>query len=72
MTREELFLEIKKRNIKFTHILFDDHEYLERRSDGCIYDENGYLFEDFGCDNCWNGMRIRQGGAWEKGWSIIQ
>lgn len=58
-------------SIKFRHCSFDDEEWLISKSDGNIYDEQGYLFEDWDTPNMFNGMRMRKGGAWEDGWVIL-
>lgn len=73
MTKTELFIELHKRpNVKFVHRLFSSDEYLINKEDGCIYDENGYLFENFDLDDdTHNGMRIRRDSVWDDGWTII-
>jgi hypothetical protein len=53
---------------KFTHTLFAPDEYIYSKSNGIIYDENGYVFEDW-YSHC-DGMRIRTEGYWQEGWSI--
>mgnify|MGYP003295212763 FL=1 len=53
---------------KITHTLFAPDEYIYSKGDGVIYDENGYVFEDWH-SHC-NGMRIRTEGYWQEGWSI--
>ena len=51
---------------KITHTLFDASEYIYLAADGNVYDENGYLFEDwFGYHD---GIRMRTGEYWESGW----
>lgn len=74
MTRTEMIEFIKKNpNIPITHSLFADDEFIMSTESGNVYDESGYLFEDWyspdGC-NGWNGIRMRKGGAWENGWTI--
>ena len=56
-------------NVKITHRLFDSDEYLYQENDGKVYDEKGYLFEDWYSDDR-NGMRMRTGGSWEDGWDV--
>lgn len=77
MTRTEMIAFIKANPyVKITHTLFDSSEHIYSKEDGNVYDENGYLFENWdsvvdmwsGC----NGIRMRQGGRWEDGWSIKQ
>lgn len=53
---------------KITHKSFDNNEYIYTESNGLVYDENHYLFEDWYGDH--NGMRLRVGDSWEKGWMI--
>jgi hypothetical protein len=56
---------------KITHRLFAHDEYIYSKGDGIIYDENGYVFEDFEVarvPRC--GMRIRNEDYWWEGWSI--
>ena len=50
---------------------FSEEEYLYLGNDGKVYDENGYLFEDWYTD-AHDGIRMRNGGAWEDGWYILQ
>lgn len=57
-------------NVKISHSLFSPDEFLVMRSDGNVYDENGYLFEDWESDH--NGMRMRTGGSWETDWYVIK
>lgn len=57
--------------VAISHTLFDDCEYIYLGKDGRVYDENGYLFEDWE----WhpftrNGLRIRQDGIWQSGWFV--
>ena len=56
--------------VKITHILFDKSEYIYMGNDGNVYDENGYLFEDWTSIGRCDGIRCRTGGYWENGWSI--
>ena len=57
---------------KITHRLFASDEYLYSNGDSIIYDENGYVFEDFYSDGpaarC--GMRIRNEDFWWEGWYV--
>lgn len=75
MTRSEM-IEIIKTNpyLHITHDLFNEDEYIYSDVDGLVYDENGYLFEDWGSEtNMWsgrNGIRLRQGNMWENGWHV--
>lgn len=70
MTREVMIVFIEENpNVKIVHTLFDSNEYLYQKEDGKIYDENGYLFEDWYSDDK-NGIRLRTGGIWEDGWSV--
>lgn len=71
MTRTEM-IGFARENplVKITHHLFLRDEYIY--GDGCnIYEEHGYLFEDFSSDRH-NGIRMRSGGAWETGWSLYE
>lgn len=70
MTRDQVIEYMcDNRGVKVKHESFAEDEYIYMKDcDGNIYDENGYLFENR-VDNH-NGMRIRQGGVWEKGWSL--
>ena len=54
-------------NVKITHRYFSSDEYIYGKEDGNVYDENGYLFEDWESDR-FSGMRMRFGGVWEDGW----
>ena len=63
-------------NTPVSHTLFDSHEYIYcDEKDGNVYDENGYLFEDWdSVTNMWsgvNGLRLRQGGRWDNEWFIL-
>lgn len=72
MTREEILAYLRGNLYKrVTHRLFDSCEFLYAAEDG-IYDENGYLFEDWDEGSfAHNGLRMRTGGPWEDGWEII-
>lgn len=73
MSRDEMIDFIKKHpNVKITHEMFADFEYILQRDDGKVYNEEGNLFEDqysahgVGRD----GIRTRVGRCWETGWSV--
>lgn len=58
-------------HVRISHNLFDKHEYIYSAEDGFVYDEGGYLFEDWddGSNaNC--GIRMRMHGSWKTGWFI--
>lgn len=68
-TRAEMIEFIKANpGVKITHRLFDPSEYIYSKEDGNIYDENGYLFEDWYEDH--DGIRIRDGDMWVIGWKL--
>lgn len=70
MTRDEMIVYMHNNpNVKITHRLFDSDEYIYQKEDGRVYDENGYLFEDWKSDYR-DGIRMRNDGAWLTGWSI--
>lgn len=70
MTRDEMIVFMEENpNVKITHTLFDSDEYIYQKEDGKVYDENGYLFDDWYSDRN-NGVRMRTGGNWEDGWSV--
>ena len=73
MTRNEIVAYLRGNFYKrVTHRLFAPEEYLYCAEDGNIYDENGYVFEDWNAGSCaHNGLRLRTGGVWEEGWEII-
>ena len=59
--------------IHISHPLFSHDEYIFSMNDGNVYDEQGYLFEDWYSPNNItgrNGIRERIGGSWETGWYI--
>lgn len=73
MDRSSMIELIKENpNVKITHWLFSDDEYIYQKDNGKIYDENGYLFEDWYSEGAGqhNGIRMRKGGSWETGWEI--
>ena len=48
MTKSEVIKYMRDNNyVKITHCLFESNEYIYMKSDGNIYTEEGYLFEDF-------------------------
>lgn len=73
LTRTEMIELIKTHHyLAFRHELFDDDEYIY--SDGvCVRDENNYVFEDWYSKGTGqhNGIRMRTGGNWETGWSVV-
>ena len=56
---------------KITHRLFDSNEYIYGKN-GKVYDENGYLFEDWVSEGIGkhDGVRMRVGDSWEDGWNM--
>ena len=75
MTRSEMIAFIKTNPyVKITHKLFGSDEYIYSKEDGNVYDENGYLFENWDSEtnmwSGWNGIRMRQGDRWEDDWGI--
>lgn len=72
MTRTEMIGYIRENPyIKITHSLFSKDEYIYSKGDGHVYEEHGYLFEDFTSERS-NGLRMRSGGLWETGWSLYK
>ena len=75
MSRDEMIEFIRKNPfVHIIHFLFDKDEYIYSSEDGLVYDEQGYLFEDWDsvtnmCSGH-NGIRMRSGKQWENGWSI--
>lgn len=68
MTRDEMIEFIKENPyVHITHSLFSDDEYIYSSTDGIVYDENRYVFEN---GDKVDGIRMRTGGMWETGWSI--
>ena len=58
--------------VRISHQLFEPNEYIYSAKDGCVYDENGYLFENWEPgSHAHDGIRLRVGGAWENGWRVI-
>ncbi len=73
LSRSEMIELIKNHpHIPFAHRLFSQGEYIYSNAAGDIYDENGYLFEDWHSDGPGrhDGIRRRTVGAWEHGWQI--
>lgn len=75
MTRTEMIEFIKENHhICITHPLFSYSEYIYSDTDGIVYDECGYIFENWdSVTDMWsgyNGIRMRTGGSWENGWYI--
>ena len=75
MTRTEMIAFIKENPyVHITHNLFSADEYIYADIDGLVWDENGYLFENWdSVTDVWsgnNGIRMRTGGKWEDGWYI--
>ena len=58
-------------NKKITHILFSSDEYIYNKN-GKIYDEAGYVFEDWITDGYHNGIRIRTEQCWDTGWDFYK
>lgn len=66
---EMMVILTSKPGAKISHKSFSDEEYIYLGNDGNVYDENGYLFDD------WNshtqcGLRMRAGNCWETGWYV--
>ena len=71
MTRAEIIEYMRKNPYsKIKHMLFDPDEYLYMVDSGNVRCEKEYLFEDW-YSYAHNGMRLRSGGEWEKGWTIV-
>lgn len=73
-SREQAIYRLKNHpNEKITHRLFGPDEYIYSK-DGKVYDEDGYLFEDWISEGLGqhNGMRMRAGDSFEDGWSLYQ
>lgn len=74
MTRNEMIEFIKENPyVHISHPLFMEYEYIYSGSDEIIYDEYGYIFEDWYSSNDIrgrNGIRERIGNQWENGWYI--
>jgi len=75
MTLSEMIAYIKANPYhQISHSLFADDEYIYYGYEGYVYDENGYLFEDWeSTTNKWighNGIRLRDGKEWQDGWYV--
>lgn len=73
MTRNEMIQFIKANpHVPVTHILFAPDEYIYSNEDGIVFDESGYLFEDWKHDmwSAHNGIRLRCNGLWEDNWAV--
>ena len=73
LTRAEMIELIKRHpHVLFAHRFFSQGEYIYSDETGVVYDENGYLFEDWHSEGpgCHDGIRRRTGGPWERGWQI--
>ena len=75
MTRDGMIKFIKTHpNVKISHELFANDEYIYSKEDGNVYDENGYLFEDWYSPFSHDGIRFRSGKLdmrWETGWKLF-
>lgn len=58
-------------HVKVKHMNFDSSEYIYSKPNGNVYDEIGYLFEDWESEGPGqhNGIRMRD---WETGWYYIE
>ena len=73
MTRDAMIAFIKTHpGVRITHELFASDEYICALDNGIVYDENGYLFEDWYSENARDGIRIRTGDRWETGWKFFK
>ena len=74
MTYDEMVEFIKENpHIKISHELFSEDEYIYTKpNDSRVYDENGYLFEDWmsAGPERHDGLRIRSTGIFESRWSV--
>ena len=74
MTRSNMIVFMRENpNVKITHWLFSSSEYIYQKENGNVYDENGYLFEDWCSEGAMvhNGVRSRVGGEWDNGWTVM-
>lgn len=71
MSRVEMMAALtSKPGAKISHQYFAPGEYIYLGEDSNVYDENGYLFEDWTSRrNC--GVRMRNGNGWEHGWYLL-
>ena len=79
MKRDEMIkILLTKPGTKISHSLFADNEYIYSDEHGVVFDEDGNVFEDWDI-NSYNpkvtttheGIRIRVGGSWERGWRVV-
>lgn len=71
MTKDTMIVFMNENpNVKITHDLFSEDEYIYQKEDGKVYDENGYLFEDWYSDYIHDGLRMRTNKCWENGWRV--
>lgn len=73
MTRDEMIAFIRTTpGVPVVHRYFSEGEYIVLRDDGNVYDENGYLFEDWYSigPGGHSGIRDRVGDWWEAGWFL--
>lgn len=71
MTRSEMIAYIKANPYhQISHTLFEPDEYIYSGYDGYVYDEKGFLFEEWYEPWRWNGIRLRVGNEWEDGWYV--
>ena len=61
--------QIKKSRIDFSILMSISMAKMEK-----VYDERGYLFEDWVSEGAGkhDGIRARVGGTWEDGWSLYE
>ena len=76
MTRDEMIkFIIENPYVHISHTLFDPHEFIYSGNDGIIYDESGYVFENWeSVSNKWagvNGIRLRDDAVWQNGWYVV-
>lgn len=57
---------------KISHPNFSDEEYIYQTTNGNVYTEEGYLFEDWYSEGIGqhNGLRMREKGSWNDGWYV--
>lgn len=75
MTRDQMIQFIKDNpGVHIAHRYFSEGEYIFMHYSGNVYDENGYLFEDWYSigPGAHAGIRDREGGLWETGWFVKQ
>lgn len=70
LTREEAIAILRTNPYaKISHELFSKNEFLTGNGCGNVFDENGYLFEDWVSSHA-NGMRMRTDYLFKNGWYI--